>query len=121
MKKREKGQKTGIVFVADHWREYTGGIDVFNEKLCEEMAYVVDCSEVSTICLIFGTMCTQYRNDYEEKGIYLVSYRTAEDEILDEAIIKELEKRLLMLLHVLNIFGLDMIYKLVRKHLNYQK
>ena len=92
MKKKEKGQKTGIVFVADHWREYTGGIDVFNEKLCEEMAYVVDCSEVSTICLIFGTMCTQYRNDYEEKGIYLVSYRTAEDEILDEAYYKRVRK-----------------------------
>lgn len=72
--------KIGIVFVADHWGECTGGIDTFNEKLCKEMAYVVDQSEIVVICLIFGTIDTCYKTECREKGIYLVSYKVSAKE-----------------------------------------
>lgn len=83
MGKNEGEGKIGIVFVADHWGEYTGGIDVFNENLCKEMAYVVDHSSVSVICLIFGTMDTYYKSEYREKGIYLVSYKISKKEDIE--------------------------------------
>lgn len=88
MKKEDEKEKVGIVFVADHWGECTGGIDTFNEKLCEEMAYVVDQSEISVICLVFGTINTHYIQEYKEKGIILVSYKIAPTEELEKIYIR---------------------------------
>lgn len=71
---REEETENGIVFVADHWGEYHGGIDVFNESLCKAMAYVVEHSSVAVICLVFGAVGNQYVNESREKGIYIVRY-----------------------------------------------
>lgn len=77
MDKQDKMKNVGIVFVAEHWGEYYGGIDVFNEYLCKATAYVVDHSSVATICLVFGVVNTNLIYKYRDKGIYIVEYRAS--------------------------------------------
>lgn len=88
MRKQDEEKKVGIVFVADHWGTYTGGIDVFNENLCKEMAYVVDQTCVSVICLVLGVVETYYSDECKKQGIILVDYRGGKDEPWDEMAIR---------------------------------
>lgn len=47
--------KKGIVFVNDNWGKFDhGGIDVFNQKLCEAMGYVMKREEAVVVCLVIG-------------------------------------------------------------------
>ena len=91
MCKQDIDKKVGIVFVADHWGTYIGGIDVFNEKLCKEMAYVVDQSCVSVVCLVFGEVATQYMQECEKQGVKIVSYIKEQEEV-EEAICSNARK-----------------------------
>ena len=91
MSKQDIDKKVGIVFVADHWGTYIGGIDVFNEKLCKEMAYVVDQSCVSVVCLVFGEVATQYMQECEKQGVKIVSYIKKQEEV-EEAICSNARK-----------------------------
>ena len=84
MEKSNEKKEVGIVFVADHWGTYTGGIDVLNESLCKELAYVVDQSSVSVICLVFGTFGTKKIEEWKKQGITLVPYTEDKGENIDE-------------------------------------
>ncbi len=80
-----KEQKKGIVFVADHWGEYHGGIDVFNQKLCEAMSYVVDQEKVKVICLVMGTVADALKEKARARNIIVLDY-TKEDSEQEDVI-----------------------------------
>ncbi len=83
-------QKKGIVFVADRWGEYYGGIDVFNQKICEAMSYVVDQAKIKVICLVFGKVSDPLKEDAYERNIIVLDYQKenfqSEDEVCRQAV-----------------------------------
>lgn len=90
IEKKHKMENTAIVFVADHWEKFCGGIDVFNQKLCEAMSYVVDRASATVVCLVFETVANYHINKYLTKGIYVISYtkyaQESEEDVYKNAI-----------------------------------
>lgn len=89
IEKNHKTQNMSIVFVADHWEKFYGGIDVFNQKLCEAMSYVVDRSSATVVCLVFDNVENYHINRCLAKGIYVIPYikyaRESEEEVYKSA------------------------------------
>lgn len=84
IKRKEKKRQKGIVFVADHWCEFYGGIDVFNQKLCEAMAYVVEQSKIKVVCLVFGSVLNDDIYEYGKRGIIVIQYNKGERQVNQE-------------------------------------
>lgn len=73
----QKWKKRGIVFVADNWGQFEhGGIDVFNQKLCEAMGYVMNRKEAVVVCLIIGrkAIADEIFERERSRNVILVSY-----------------------------------------------
>lgn len=85
----ESGKK-GIVFVADNWGKFTGGIDVINQKLCEAMGYVVEQSKVEVICLVIvklgdtGIENQMIAQSKDENNVIVVPYVKGKNQDDDE-------------------------------------
>ncbi|MCI9362544.1 MAG: glycosyltransferase family 4 protein [Hungatella sp.] len=73
--------KKGIVFVTDKWGRFDdGGIDVFNQKLCEAMGYVMNRDEAVVVCLVIGTVEDQLIENAQNSNIIVISYNQGESE-----------------------------------------
>lgn len=98
-KRKVKSKKKGIVFIADHWGSFMGGIDVFNEKLCKAMGYVVDQTQIEVICLVIAegepVRTRMARICKEINNVSVISYYKQQGETVQESCdgaLAELEK-----------------------------
>ena len=79
--------KKGIVFINDKWGRFDdGGIDVFNQKLCEAMGYVMKREEAVVICLIISTIAVanKEKDRARDHNVRIVSYAPGNNESFDE-------------------------------------
>lgn len=84
MEKNIKNKK-GIVFVTDKWGRFDdGGIDVFNQKLCEAMGYVMNKEEAVVVCLVIGAVQDQLIENAKNSNVTVISYNQGEDESLHQ-------------------------------------
>lgn len=75
--KEGKKTKKGIVFVADNWDRYDhGGVDVFNQKLCEAMGYVMKREEAVVVSLIVSRRAIEDEmiNSARDRNVILIPY-----------------------------------------------
>lgn len=79
--------KKGIVFINDKWGRFDdGGIDVFNQKLCEAMGYVMKREEAIAICLVISTTAVANKEEDRAKdhNVRIICYAPENNESFDE-------------------------------------
>lgn len=77
--------KKGIVFVTDKWGRFDdGGIDVFNQKLCEAMGYVMNREEAVVVCLVIGTVEDQLIENAQNSNVIVITYNQGMNESLND-------------------------------------